>query len=38
VVGAGVHVGAASPERVVYQQALARHLNDTGAVMYGAYW
>ena len=38
VVGAGVHVGAASPERAVYQQALARHLNDTGAVMYGAYW
>lgn len=38
VVGAGIHVGAASPERVAYQEALARHLTATGATMYGAYW
>jgi hypothetical protein len=38
VVAAGVHVGAADPERVAYQEALARHLADAGAIMYGAYW
>jgi len=38
VVGAGNHAGVPDPERVAYQEALARHLAATGAIMYGAYW
>ena len=38
VVGAGIHAGTPDPERVAYQEALARHLAATGAIMYGAYW
>jgi uncharacterized membrane protein len=38
VVGAGIHAGVPDPGRVAYQEALARHLAATGAVMYGAYW
>src|SRR5262249_38039057 len=38
VVGAGIPVGAANPERVAYQEALARPPSDSGAIMYGAYW
>jgi uncharacterized membrane protein len=38
VVGAGIHAGTPDPEQVTYQEALARHLAATGAIMYGAYW
>jgi uncharacterized membrane protein len=38
VVGAGIHAGLPDPERIAYQEGLARHLAATGAVMYGAYW
>jgi uncharacterized membrane protein len=38
VVGAGVFATDSAREGAAYQEALARHLARTGAVMYGAYW
>lgn len=38
VVGAGVYAGSPSSVEASYRDALARHLADTGAVMYGAFW
>ncbi|MFQ6019109.1 MAG: vitamin K epoxide reductase family protein [Kiloniellaceae bacterium] len=37
LIGAGFFA-AGSPEPSASQEALARHLADSGAVMYGAYW
>jgi uncharacterized membrane protein len=38
VFAAGVYVADAPSERPAYREALARHLEATGAVFYGAYW
>ncbi|MFQ5847519.1 MAG: vitamin K epoxide reductase family protein [Candidatus Methylomirabilales bacterium] len=37
LVGAGYFAGDSS-HAAGYQEALARHLSDSGAIMYGAYW
>ena len=37
LIGAGYFAGG-SPHAATTQEALARHLADTGAMMYGAYW
>jgi uncharacterized membrane protein len=38
VLGAGVYAGSPSSAEASYREALARHLTDSGAIMYGAYW
>jgi uncharacterized membrane protein len=38
VVGAAIFAASAESGSAPYQEALARHLASTGAVMYGAYW
>jgi uncharacterized membrane protein len=38
VLGAGVFATLDPKEAAIYQEALARHLKASGAVMYGAYW
>jgi uncharacterized membrane protein len=38
VVGAGIFAVSSESASAGYQEALARHLAATGAVMYGAYW
>jgi len=38
VIGAGVFAVESPREATAYQEALARHLSASGAVMYGAYW
>jgi uncharacterized membrane protein len=38
VFGAGVYAGSPSSAEASYREALARHLTDSGAVMYGAFW
>ncbi len=38
VFGAGVFATLEPKEAATYQEALARHLKASGAVMYGAYW
>jgi uncharacterized membrane protein len=38
VLGAGVFATLDPKETATYQEALARHLKASGAVMYGAYW
>ncbi len=38
VSGAGVYAGSPSSAEASYRDALARHLTESGAVMYGAFW
>jgi uncharacterized membrane protein len=38
VFGAGVYAGSPSSAEASYREALARHLTESGAVMYGAFW
>jgi uncharacterized membrane protein len=38
VFGAGVYAGSSTSPEAVYRDGLARHLAQTGAIMYGAYW
>jgi uncharacterized membrane protein len=38
VIGAGIFAWESPQEAAIYQNALARHLAASGAVMYGAYW
>ena len=38
VLGAAIFAATADSGNAGYQEALARHLAATGAVMYGAYW
>jgi uncharacterized membrane protein len=38
VLGAFVFAAGTSPGETAYKEALARHLSQTGAIMYGAYW
>ena len=38
VVGAGIFAASSESASAGYQEALARHLAATGAVMYGAFW
>lgn len=37
-VSAGIHAARSPRAALAYQEALARHLGASGAVMYGAYW
>jgi hypothetical protein len=38
VFGAGVYAGSPSSAEAAYREGLARHLAQTGAIMYGAHW
>jgi hypothetical protein len=38
VAGAFVFAGSTFPADAAYREALARHLKDSGAIFYGAFW